>query len=68
MTIAPERTGLTIRPYYPGGLEVFVETVVPILRERGLIRTEYSGRTLRDHFGLPRPENRFARHAAVAGT
>ncbi|HLU57641.1 MAG TPA: hypothetical protein VKZ81_19465 [Pseudonocardia sp.] len=53
-------------PYHPGGLEVFVETVVPILRERGLFRTEYSGRTLRDHFGLPRPENRFARGPAVA--
>ncbi|SLJ82562.1 nitrilotriacetate monooxygenase component A (NTA monooxygenase component A) (NTA-MO A) [Mycobacteroides abscessus subsp. abscessus] len=48
-------------PYYPGGLEVFTDTVVPILRERGLFRTEYSGTTLRDHFGLPRPESRFAR-------
>jgi FMN-dependent oxidoreductase (nitrilotriacetate monooxygenase family) len=54
-------------PYYPGGLEVFVETVVPILRERGLFRTEYTGTTLRDHFGLPRPESRFATGAAVAG-
>ena len=54
-------------PYYPGGLEVFVETVVPILRERGLFRTEYQGRTLRDHFGLPRPESRFAARTSVAG-
>jgi FMN-dependent oxidoreductase (nitrilotriacetate monooxygenase family) len=53
-------------PYYPGGLEVFVETVVPILRERGLFRSEYTGRTLRDHFGLPRPENRFAGRTEVA--
>ncbi|MBF6517595.1 LLM class flavin-dependent oxidoreductase [Nocardia cyriacigeorgica] len=52
-------------PYYPGGLEVFTETVVPILRERGLFRTEYSGTTLRDHFGLPRPESRFARRPAL---
>ncbi|WP_405162349.1 LLM class flavin-dependent oxidoreductase [Nocardia sp. NBC_01499] len=43
-------------PYYPGGLEVFAQTVVPILQERGLFRTEYTGTTLRDHFGLPRPE------------
>ncbi|MCC3314899.1 LLM class flavin-dependent oxidoreductase [Nocardia africana] len=42
-------------PYYPGGLEVFTSTVVPILRSRGLFRTEYTGTTLRDHFGLPRP-------------
>ncbi|MFF2088167.1 LLM class flavin-dependent oxidoreductase [Nocardia sp. NPDC058176] len=54
-------------PYYPGGLEVFAETVVPILQERGLFRTEYTGTTLRDHFGLARPESRFARSAALAG-
>jgi hypothetical protein len=54
-------------PYYPGGLEVFVETVVPILRERGFFRTEYQGRTLRDHFGLPRPESRFTARTSVAG-
>ena len=47
-------------PYYPGGLEVFAETVVPILRQRGLFRTEYTGSTLRDHFGLPKPASRFA--------
>jgi alkanesulfonate monooxygenase SsuD/methylene tetrahydromethanopterin reductase-like flavin-dependent oxidoreductase (luciferase family) len=34
-------------PYYPGGLEVFVDEVVPILQERGLFRTEYPGTTLR---------------------
>ncbi|WP_063036254.1 LLM class flavin-dependent oxidoreductase [Nocardia grenadensis] len=45
-------------PYYPGGLEVFTETVVPILRQRGLFRTEYTGTTLRDHFGLPKPASR----------
>ncbi|MEU0506570.1 LLM class flavin-dependent oxidoreductase [Nocardia sp. NPDC005998] len=52
-------------PYYPGGLEVFAETVVPILQERGLFRTEYTGTTLRDHFGLSRPESRFARRPAL---
>ena len=31
----------------------FVDTVVPILQERGHFRTEYSGPTLRDHLGLP---------------
>ncbi|WP_459545956.1 LLM class flavin-dependent oxidoreductase [Nocardia sp. X0981] len=53
-------------PYYPGGLTTFTETVVPILRQRGLFRTEYTGTTLRDHFGLPKPASRFTREP-VAG-
>ncbi|MFQ1002847.1 NtaA/DmoA family FMN-dependent monooxygenase [Modestobacter sp. SSW1-42] len=36
----------------PGGLDVFVDTVVPLLQERGVHRTEYTGTTLRDHLGL----------------
>ena len=36
-------------PYLPGGLDDFVELVLPILRERGLFRTEYEGRTLREN-------------------
>jgi N-acetyl-S-(2-succino)cysteine monooxygenase len=42
-------------PSFPGAFDDFVEQVVPILQKRGLFRTEYSGRTLRDHLGLPRP-------------
>ncbi|WP_329406346.1 LLM class flavin-dependent oxidoreductase [Nocardia vinacea] len=53
-------------PYYPGGLEVFAEQVVPILQQRGLFRTEYTGTTLRDHFGLLRPESRHTRRPALA--
>ena len=34
----------------PSGLETFVETVVPILRERGLFRREYAGATLREEY------------------
>ncbi|MCU7727540.1 LLM class flavin-dependent oxidoreductase [Actinoplanes sp. KI2] len=45
-------------PVLPAGLDAFVDQVVPILQERGLFRTEYSGHTLREHLGLPRPENR----------
>ena len=45
----------------PSGLEAFVESVVPILRERGLFRKEYAGSTLREHYGLPRPANQFDR-------
>ena len=42
-------------PVLPGGLEEFVEHVIPELQRRGLYRTAYTGRTLRDHLGLPRP-------------
>ncbi|XXX76333.1 LLM class flavin-dependent oxidoreductase [Sorangium sp. So ce134] len=53
-------------PYLPGGLTDFITLVLPELRRRGLFRTEYEGRTLRENLGLPRPENRFARRAAGA--
>ncbi len=46
-------------PYLPGGLDDFVDKVVPELQRRGLFRTEYEGRTLRENLGLPRPDNRF---------
>lgn len=36
----------------PGGLDPFVDRVVPLLQERGVFRTEYQGTTLRDHLGL----------------
>ncbi|MGW5694342.1 MULTISPECIES: NtaA/DmoA family FMN-dependent monooxygenase [Streptomyces] len=39
----------------PGGLDVFADTVVPLLQERGVFRTEYEGTTLRDHLGLAHP-------------
>ncbi|MBV2132354.1 LLM class flavin-dependent oxidoreductase [Pseudomonas sp. MAP12] len=47
-------------PWLPGGLEDFIELVVPELRRRGLFRAEYAGTTLREHFGLARPENQYA--------
>ncbi|RZS82800.1 FMN-dependent oxidoreductase (nitrilotriacetate monooxygenase family) [Motilibacter rhizosphaerae] len=47
-------------PLQPSLLEAFVDTVVPILQERGLFRREYEGATLRDRFGLPRPESQYA--------
>jgi alkanesulfonate monooxygenase len=43
----------------PAGLDEFVDLVVPELQRRGLFRREYEGHTLREHLGLPRPENRF---------
>ncbi|MBD7968360.1 LLM class flavin-dependent oxidoreductase [Paenibacillus gallinarum] len=44
-------------PYLPGGLEDFVDLVVPELQRRGLFRTKYEGNTLRDNLGLTRPIN-----------
>ncbi len=38
----------------PGGLDEFADTVVPLLQERGVFRTEYTGTTLREHLGLSR--------------
>lgn len=46
-------------PFLPGGLEDFVDMVVPILQECGNFRKEYEGRTLRENLGLPVPENIF---------
>jgi FMN-dependent oxidoreductase (nitrilotriacetate monooxygenase family) len=64
--------GFTVNfPYLPGGLDDFCEKVVPELQRRGIFRTAYEGNTLRDHLGLPRPDNRFfradARRTAQAG-
>ncbi|MFC4030032.1 NtaA/DmoA family FMN-dependent monooxygenase [Streptomyces polygonati] len=44
----------------------FVDGVVPILRERGLFRTEYESDTLRGNLGLPVPRNQFAREPQLA--
>jgi FMN-dependent oxidoreductase (nitrilotriacetate monooxygenase family) len=45
--------------HLPGGLDEFVDLVIPELQRRGLFRREYEGKTLRENLGLPRPENRF---------
>ncbi|MFD0692958.1 LLM class flavin-dependent oxidoreductase [Paenibacillus sp. GCM10027628] len=50
---------MLMTPLLPGGLQDFVRFVVPLLQERGLFRHEYEGTTLRDHFGLRIPRNRF---------
>lgn len=46
-------------PWVPGGLDEFVDRVVPELQRRGIFRREYEGATLRENLGLPRPGNRF---------
>jgi len=52
--------GFTVMfPYLPGGLDDFVNRVVPELQRRGLFRREYEGKTLRENLGLKRPANRY---------
>ena len=47
-------------PFLPGGLDDFVALVIPELQRRGLFRSEYEGRTLRENLGLKRPASRYA--------
>ncbi|KJC46587.1 nitrilotriacetate monooxygenase [Bradyrhizobium sp. LTSP857] len=44
----------------PSTMQDFVTKVVPELQRRGVFRNDYEGRTLREHLGLSRPENRHA--------
>lgn len=53
-------------PFLPGGLEDFVDQVVPLLQALGLFRTAYEGSSLRENLGLSRPENCFVRTPALA--
>ena len=58
--------GFNIMPaVLPSGLEAIATKVGPILQERGLHRTDYTGTTLRDHYGLLRPANRFTLEGAA---
>jgi len=58
--LAGAADGLNLMPdVFPSGIEIFVDHVVPELRKRGIFRHEYTGRTLRDHLGLARPDNRY---------
>jgi N-acetyl-S-(2-succino)cysteine monooxygenase len=42
-------------PYLPGGLDLFVELVVPELQRRGRLRRDYEADTFRGLLGLSRP-------------
>jgi FMN-dependent oxidoreductase (nitrilotriacetate monooxygenase family) len=46
-------------PLLPAQLDVFSAEVIPILQRRKLFRTEYTGTTLREHYGLPWPTSVF---------
>ena len=43
----------------PDGFNDFVDQVLPILKDRGLFRTEYESDTLHGNLGLPIPANRY---------
>ena len=60
--------GYNIHIGHPSQFRRFTSEVVPILRERGLVRAEYESGTLRGNLGLPIPENRYtaARQARPA--
>jgi FMN-dependent oxidoreductase (nitrilotriacetate monooxygenase family) len=47
-------------PVLPQSLNEFVDLVVPELQRRGLFRTAYEGKTLRENLGLERPASRYA--------
>jgi FMN-dependent oxidoreductase (nitrilotriacetate monooxygenase family) len=56
--------GFNIRLNAPSEFALFVDKVLPILRDRGLFRSEYSHDTLRGHLGLPVPANRHSGQTA----
>ena len=52
--------GFNVMPaWLPGSLDDFVDMVIPELQRRGLFRTEYEGKTLRENLGLPKPPSRW---------
>lgn len=63
--------GFVLAPHLtPGGLDDFVELVVPLLQERGVLRSEYRTTTLREHLGLgpARPAAAWAAAARAGAT
>ena len=59
--------GFNITPAtLPGGGEDFVDMVVPELQRRGLFRTEYEGKTLRENLGLRPVTSRYSRERRAA--
>ena len=59
--------GANIHIGHPAQFRRFTEEVVPILRERGVVRAEYEAGTLRENLGLPVPENRYTRARRATG-
>lgn len=58
--------GYNLKPdLLPDSLALFIDRVVPLLQKKGIFRTEYEGRTLREHLGLKRPPNPYTGLAAA---
>ncbi|ETD34414.1 LLM class flavin-dependent oxidoreductase [Williamsia sp. D3] len=53
-------------PYLPGGLEDFVDHVVPLLQARGRFRDDYTASTLRGHYGIELPSGSVEKEPAAA--
>lgn len=52
--------GFTVTfPFLPQGLDDVTQRLIPELQRRRLFRHDYTGNTLREHLGLPRPANQF---------
>jgi FMN-dependent oxidoreductase (nitrilotriacetate monooxygenase family) len=49
--------GVNVSVTVPSEFALFTDRVLPILRERGVVRSEYEATTLRGNLGLPIPEN-----------
>ncbi|WP_432970963.1 LLM class flavin-dependent oxidoreductase [Dactylosporangium sp. CA-233914] len=59
--------GFRLRPgLLPTDLTAIVDGLLPVLRERGAFRREYTASTLRGHLGLPATPNRYAAAGASA--
>lgn len=59
--------GFHLSPADPArDLAALADRIAPALRAAGLLRAEYTGRTLRDHLGLARPASRYAARTADA--
>lgn len=53
--------GINLYSGHPAQFRRFIDDVLPILRERGVVRSEYESDTLRGNLGLPIPDNRWTR-------
>jgi FMN-dependent oxidoreductase (nitrilotriacetate monooxygenase family) len=58
--------GINVGVTVPSEFALFTEQVLPILRERGVVRSEYESTTLRGNLGLPVPDNRYTASDAAA--
>jgi FMN-dependent oxidoreductase (nitrilotriacetate monooxygenase family) len=58
--------GYNIHVNHPDQFHRLIDEVLPILRERGVLRSEYEATTLRGNLGLPIPENRYTRARRLA--